>query len=181
MATILLAAITILLILILIVLVHHIPREEWSALLNRGLRICWAVLIVLVAVSQVAITIVWEARHHELSFLVSVTPVFFFFLSFVPFAMSNPDHYEWGKVVRLVLQWTLMAFGLLLLAWWDPIPTSPTIKEFTDKLMKGPFGEVIAWTWVLVVVAFIAKIIREEWPSLVAPTASEVAEEPSER
>jgi hypothetical protein len=169
MATILLAAITILLALILIVLVHHIPKQEWSALLNMSLRICWAVLIVLVAVSQVAITIVWEARHHELSFFVSAIPVFFFFLSFVPFAILNPDHYKWWKVIRLVVQWTLMAFGLLLLAWWDPIPTSPTIKEFTDKFMKGTLGVVLAWTWVLVVAGFVAKTIQAEWPSLLGP------------
>jgi hypothetical protein len=169
MATILLAAITILLALILIVLVHHIPKQEWSALLNMSLRICWAVLIVLVEVSQVAITIVWEARHHELSFFVSAIPVFFFFLSFVPFAILNPDHYKWWKVIRLVVQWTLMAFGLLLLAWWDPIPTSPTIKEFTDKFMKGTLGVVLAWTWVLVVAGFVAKTIQAEWPSLLGP------------
>jgi hypothetical protein len=123
----------------------------------------------LVAVSQVAITIVWEARHHELSFFVSAIPVFFFFLSFVPFAILNPDHYKWWKVIRLVVQWTLMAFGLLLLAWWDPIPTSPTIKEFTDKFMKGTLGVVLAWTWVLVVAGFVAKTIQAEWPSLLGP------------
>ena len=47
MAAMLLAAITILLALILVVLVHHIPKEEWVALLDMGLRLCWAGLAVL--------------------------------------------------------------------------------------------------------------------------------------
>jgi hypothetical protein len=36
MATMLLAAITILLALILVLLVHHIPTDEWIALLDMG-------------------------------------------------------------------------------------------------------------------------------------------------
>ncbi len=171
MATMLLAAITILLALILVVLVHHMPKEEWIALLDIGLRLCWAGLLVLGPVTMAAITIVWEARHHaERSFLVESIPFFFLLLSFAPFAILKRNEYTWWKAVRLAVQWTLMAFGLLIYAWRDPIPPllySPTIKEFTKEFTNGPLGDILAWVLVLLFSYFVVQGIQEEWPSRV--------------
>jgi len=168
MATMLLAAITILLALILVVLVHHIPKEEWVALLDMGLRLCWAGLAVLGPVTLAAITIVWEARHHqEPSFFVQMIPVFFLVLSFAPFAILKRNEYTWTwwKAVRRAVQYTVMAFGFLIFAWWDPIPEGPQFKELTN----WPLGDIFAWAVVLLFSYFVVQGIREEWPSCAAP------------